>query len=124
MEEMKNGSIRIADEVIADIAIKAAQDVDGVAGIHQRRMLNNAKNLMAARGTFVKGVTLAPTEEGLDLTVQISVLFGSKVQKVCAAVQQEVADAVADMTGMDVRCVNVAVVGVVAAKPNCKKISK
>ncbi len=124
MEEMKNGSIRIADEVIADIAIKAAQDVDGVANIHQRRILNNAKNFMSSRGSFVKGVTLYPSESGLDLTIQINIIFGSKVQKVCATVQREVAESVADMTGMDVRFVNVSVVGVVSAKPHCKKVSK
>ena len=123
MEEINNGSIRIADEVIADIAIKAAQDVDGVASVHQR-ILNNAKNIMSSRVTFAKGVTLAPSELGLELTVQISVLFGSKVQAVCSAVQKEVAEAVADMTGINVRSVNVSVVGVVQPKPNCKKAAK
>lgn len=123
MEEVKNGSIRIADEVIADIAIKAAQDVEGVANVHQR-LLNNAKSLMSSRVTFVKGVTLVPSENGLELTVQISVLFGSKIQDVCAVVQQEVAGAVSDMTGIEVKSVNVAVVGVAVAKPVVKKSTK
>ncbi len=123
MEECRNGSIRISDEVIADIAIKAAQDVEGVASVHQR-LLNNAKNLMSSRVTFVKGVTLAPSEDGLELTVQISVLFGTKVQEVCSVVQREVADAVADMTGIKVRGVNVAVVGVALAKAAAKKTVK
>ncbi len=123
MEEVKNGSIRIADEVIADIAIKAAQDVEGVANVHQR-LLNNAKSLMSSRVTFVKGVTLVPSENGLELTVQISVLFGSKIQDVCAVVQQEVAGAVSDMTGIEVKSVNVAVVGVAVAKPVVKKSMK
>ncbi len=116
MEEIKNGSIRIADEVIADIAIKAAEDVEGVAGVHQR-LLNNAKNLMSSKITFVKGVSLIPSEAGLELTVQISVLFGTKIQDVCVVVQKEVAEAVSDMTGINVRNVNVAVVGVAQAKP-------
>ncbi|MBO5248110.1 MAG: Asp23/Gls24 family envelope stress response protein [Clostridia bacterium] len=123
MEEIKNGSIRISDEVIADIAIKAARDVEGVASVHQR-LLENAKSLMSSRVTFVKGVTLAPSEAGLEITVQISVLFGVKVQEVCAVVQREVADAVADMTGISVRCVNVAVVGVALPKAAAKKSTK
>ncbi len=123
MEEIKNGSIRIADEVIADIAIKAAQDVEGVASVHQR-LLNNAKNLMSSRVTFVKGVTLAPSESGLELTVQISVLFGTKIQDVCAVVQADVAEAVTDMTGIAVRNVNVAVVGVALNKAEAKKNTK
>ncbi|MBQ1217496.1 MAG: Asp23/Gls24 family envelope stress response protein [Clostridia bacterium] len=123
MEEVKNGSIRIADEVIADIAIKAAQDVEGVANVHQR-LLNNAKSLMSSRVTFVKGVTLVPSENGLELTVQISVLFGTKIQEVCAAVQQDVAGAVSDMTGIEVKSVNVVVVGVAVSKPVVKKSTK
>ena len=123
MEEIKNGSIRIADEVIADIAIKAAEDVEGVAGVHQR-LLNNAKNLMSSKVTFVKGVTLIPSEAGLELTVQISVLFGTKIQDVCAVVQHEVAEAVSDMTGIPVRNINVAVVGVAQTKSCVKKNTK
>ena len=123
MEEIKNGSIRISDEVIADIAIKAARDVEGVASVHQR-LLENAKNLMSSHVTFVKGVTIAPSENGLELTVQISVLFGAKVQDVCVNVQREVADAVSDMTGISVCFVNVAVVGVALPKATNKKSSK
>ncbi len=123
MEENKNGTIRISDEVIADIAIKAAQDVDGVAGV-QQRLLENAKNIMSSRVTFVKGVLLAPSESGLVLTVQISVLFGTKVQEVCAVVQREVKEAVSDMTGITVNAVNVSVVSVALPKAPAKKSTK
>lgn len=123
MEEIKNGTIRISDEVIADIAIKAAQDVEGVASV-QQRLLENAKNIMSSRVTFVKGVLLNPSEAGLELTVQISVLFGTKVQDVCAVVQREVKEAVADMTGISVSAVNVSVVSVSLPKAPAKKSSK
>ena len=123
MEEIKNGSIRISDEVIADIAIKATQDVEGVANVHQR-LLENAKSLVSSQVTFVKGVTIAPSENGLELTVQISVLFGVKVQDVCVNVQREVAQAVSDMTGISVRSVNVTVVGVALPKTAPKKSTK
>lgn len=123
MEEIKNGSIRISDEVVADIAIKAALDVEGVAGVPQR-VLENAKSIMSSRVTFVKGVTLAPAEGGLELTIQISVLFGTKVQDVCVAVQREVAQAVADMTGISVSVVNVSVVSVALPKAAAKKSAK
>lgn len=123
MEENRNGSIRISDEVIADIAIKAAKEVEGVANVHQR-IFDSAKNLVSSRMTIVKGVTLLPSDSGLDLTVQISVMFGCKVQEVCAAVQREVAEAVSDMTGIVVRSVNISVIGVSVAKAGCKKSSK
>lgn len=121
MDEMNNGTIRISDEVIADIAIRTALDVEGVAAVRQG-LLETAKNLVSSRVTMVKGVSLVPVEEGLDLTIQISVLFGHKIQEVCAAVQQEIAAAVVDMTGITVHAVNVAVVGI--AVPKAKNSAK
>ena len=123
MEEINCGAIRIADEVLADIAIKAALEVEGVVGVRQR-IFDGAKNLVSGKVTITKGVTLAPTEAGLDITVQVAVRYGCKIQRVCATVQQDVADAIVDMTGIQVHYVNVAVVGIVAAKPNCKKLAK
>ena len=70
---------------------------------------------------MVKGVTLVPSENGLDITVRISVLFGCKVPDVCAAVQREVADAVSDMTGIEVNNVNNSVVGLAVAKAPAAK---
>ena len=121
MEEMNNGTIRISDEVVADIAIRAAMEVEGVAGVRQR-ILETAKNLVASRVTMVKGISFVPTEDGLDLTIQISVLFGYKIQEVCVAVQQEIASAVVDMTGIAVRSVNVGVVGI--SVPKNKSVGK
>lgn len=122
MEEINCGTIRIADEVLADIAIKAALEVDGVVAVRQR-MFDGAKNLVSGKVTVTKGVILSPSDSGLDLTVQIAVRFGCKIQNICALVQEEVAEAIADMTGIQVRQVNVAVVGIVAVKRNCKKLA-
>ena len=122
MEEINCGTIRIADEVLADIAIKAALEVDGVIAVRQR-MFDGAKNLVSGKVTVTKGVILSPSEAGLDVTVQVVVRFGCKIQNICALVQEEVAEAIGDMTGIQVRQVNVAVVGIVAVKRNCKKMA-
>ena len=122
MEEINCGTIRIADEVLADIAIKAALEVDGVVAVRQR-MFDGAKNLVSGKVTVTKGVILSPSEAGLDVTVQVAVRFGCKIQNICALVQEEVAEAIADMTGIQVCRVNVAVVGIVAVKRNCKKLA-
>ena len=120
MELNNNGTIRISDEVIADIAIKSTLEVNGVVGVRQG-VLDGAKNLVSGKVTIAKGVTLAPSEAGLDITVQIAVRYGCRIQDICSAVQQEVADAVSDMTGITVHHVNVVVVGIVASRVKCKK---
>lgn len=115
MENLENGAIRISDEVIADIAIKAALDVKGVVAVRQR-IFDGAKNLVSGKVTISKGVTLAPTNAGLDITVQIAVRYGYKIQDVCSAVQREVAESVNDMTAITVRHVNVSVIGIVVPR--------
>ena len=54
MEEIKNGSIRISDEVIADIAIHAAKEVEGVASV-DKRTIEIAESLTSSRPRMVKG---------------------------------------------------------------------
>lgn len=123
MTELNNGSIRISDEVIADIAIKAALDVEGVASVHSR-VLESARSLISGRFTGVKGVALVPSDDGMNITIQISVLFGNKIPAVCTNVQREVADSVSDMTGITVCGVNVCVISVTLPKSKSKKNGK
>lgn len=114
-ENIRNGSICISNEVIADIAIKAAREVEGVSNVYQR-ILDGAKTYMSSKVSMVKGIAVVPVEGGIDLTVQISVLFGFKIPEVCAAVQKTVEEAVTDMTGIPVQHVNVSVIGVAVDK--------
>jgi uncharacterized alkaline shock family protein YloU len=119
-----SGAIRISDEVLADIAIKAALEVDGIVGVRQR-LIRGARSLVNGKSTTVSGIMLTNLESGLVVTLQVAVRFGIKIQDVSAKVQQAVAEAVADMTGMTVRSVNVVVVNVVATRrADCKKISR
>lgn len=119
-----SGAIRISDEVLADIATKAALEVDGIVGVRQR-LFRSARSLVSGKSTTVSGVMLTTAESGLVVTLQVAVRFGIKIQDVSAKVQQAVAEAVEDMTGMTVRSVNVVVVSVVATRrADCKKISR
>jgi len=121
MELNNNSAIRISDEVLADIAVKAALEVNGVAGVRQH-LFSGARSLVNGKATNVSGVLLSASEKGMVVTVQIAVRFGVKIQDVCAQVQQAVAEAVSDMTGMEVASVNVVVVSVVATRrADCKK---
>ena len=108
MDERNCGSIKISEDVIASIAVTAALEIDGTAKVHQK-LLTSAKNIV---GT----VNVVTTSEGLDLTVQISVKNGYKIPDVALAVQNNVKEAVSNMTGLNVCRVNIIVSNVVAEK--------
>lgn len=120
MENTNNhGFIRISDAVIADIAIRAAKDVEGVVSVNQG-VWDSARNLISSNGKLIRGVHVVAADGALELTVQIAVRFGCKIPDVSAQVQESVTEAVADMTGFSIRAVNVSVVGVLPERESGK----
>lgn len=115
MDEKNCGSIKISEEVIASIAVTAALEVDGVAKVVQKT-LPSTKGILGNIKTTQKGVGIVRTDEGLELTVQIAVKNGYKIPDVSLAVQSNVKDAVANMTGINVLKTNIIVAGVVEEK--------
>ncbi|WP_348226225.1 Asp23/Gls24 family envelope stress response protein, partial [Salmonella enterica] len=65
-------------------------------------ILNSKKN-------YTKGVRVEVGNEEAAIDLIINVLYGSKIQKVCSEVQNEVKKAVETMTGLRVVEVNVSV---------------
>ena len=115
MEEQNNGSIKISEEVIATIATNAAVEIDGVAGVAQK-LLPSTKSAVGNIKNTRKGIGIVRNQEGLELTVQIIVKNGYKIPDVSVAVQSNVKDTVANMTGINVYKTNVIVAGVVEEK--------
>jgi len=111
----KNGSIKISEDVIASIAVTAALEIDGVVRVAQK-MSGQVKSIIPNIKPTSHGVSVVRTDNGLDLTVPLVVSHGCKIKEISVAVQQNVIDAVSNMTGIAVSRVNIIVVGVVGGK--------
>ena len=112
----EHGNIHIAEEVIAAIAVGAVREVEGVAGMMTSMgsvadLMTNKKN--AQKGT--KGVKLEMGEDGLALTLYVTVNYGTPIPEVAENAQKAVASAVEAMTGVAVKAVNIHVGGVALA---------
>lgn len=111
----ENGSINIAEDVIAAIAVGAVREVDGVSGMMTSfgsvGDLVNKKN--AQKGT--KGVKIDMTGAALVLDVYLTVHYGHAITEVAENAQKAVIAAVEGMTGCTVGAVNVHVGGVTMA---------
>jgi len=110
----ENGSIKIAEEVIAAIAVGAAREVEGVSDV-MNNLSGSVSDLMtnkkgAQRGT--KGVKIDMSGEALNLTLYLMVQYGHAIHEVAENVQKAVASAVEAMTGCPVETVNIHVGGV------------
>lgn len=109
------GRIQISDEAIAEMASTAALRVAGVAGMGASgRVESLAQILGVDRGG--RGVLVELRGRELSLRLSILVEFGADVAEVGLSVQEAVAAAVEQMTGLDVRDVDVAIQGVRSSK--------
>lgn len=110
----ENGNIHISEEVIAAIAVGAAREVEGVAGMMSNMgatmgdLLNNKKNAQKV----TKSVKIDMTGAALKLDLYLTVQYGCAIPEVAENTQKAVASAIEAMTGCIVESVNVHVTGI------------
>ncbi len=102
----------ISEDVIATIAINAAKDVEGVAGLGTRpadlytTFKINAENL--------KHVKVSMSDYDIKLQIFLCLTSSARIQEVAANVQNAVKSAVQNMTGRVVTRVDVTVTGILS----------
>lgn len=108
----ENGSINIAEEVIAAIAVGAVREVEGVSGMMTSlgsvTDLDNKKNAQKS----AKAVKINMTGAALELDVYLMVKYGCAITEVAENAQKAVIAAVEAMCGCSVGAVNIHVGGV------------
>ena len=109
------GRIQVSDEAIAEMASTAALRVEGVAAMGASGRMDSLAQVF---GLDKGGLGVKVEMSGRQLSLQLSILveFGADVAEVGLSVQEAVAAAVEQMTGLDVRDVDVANQGVRQAK--------
>jgi uncharacterized alkaline shock family protein YloU len=109
-EDIQNGLIRISDDVVSTIAGLAALETSGIAAMSGGISEGLAKRLSGKNVQRGVSVEVGQVEAAIDLRVIVS--YGSRIQVVCRELQENVKEAVENMTGLTVVEVNVKVEGV------------
>lgn len=104
-ENVSGEGIRIANDVIAAIANKAASEVDGVFS-----MAGGISDVFGKK--MSKGIRVDAGEKNTKIDVNIIVEYGARIPDVAFEIQNRVKKAVESMTGLEVLEVNVHVQGV------------
>lgn len=105
VKKQANGSVNISDEVILSLAAAAAAEVEGVSAEETKSRKNISRNIKAD----YDGVSL-------KLDMNVSLKYGSQLQNVSAAVQENVAAKISSVTGIPVTVVNVNIIGIAFEK--------
>ena len=106
------GGLVISEDVIATIAINAAKDVEGVAGLGTRP--TDFYTSFKVNNENIKHVKVDLSDYGIKLHMYLILNSASKIQDVSINVQNAVKSAVQNMTGRVVTKVDITVSGIAA----------
>ena len=104
------GTVRIADEVVSAIVAYAAKEVDGVAGLAGNAGDGILKKAGMKRPAMGVRVEMDNGNVRADLSLMMD--YGFNIPATCSMVQNKVAQAVENMTGLHVSDVNVRIAGI------------
>ena len=110
VNEIEENGIKIADDVVATIAGKAASEVTGVYSMSGG--FAGGISEVFGKKSYTKGIKVENTEKELKIDVNIIVEYGARIPDVAYEIQNRVKKAVENMTGLNVEEVNVHVQGV------------
>lgn len=113
-DEKNGGEVLIANDVIATIACVAATEVEGVAAM-SGNITNEIIGKLGVKNAS-KGAKIELDNGEVHAELSISMQYGYSIPKVCAQVQERVAAAIRNMTGLEVVEVKLNVAGVNIAK--------
>lgn len=104
------GKVEIAPEVIEVIAGIAASEVDGVAQMRGNFASGVAERL--GKKNHGKGVKVELSDTGITIDVFCAMKFGISIPNVAQKVQDNIRQALLNMTALEIDEVNIHVVGV------------
>ncbi len=108
-------SLKISDEVIAVITGVAASETEGVFSVGTGSFASGWTELLGGKKNNAKGIKVVMGEGTVSIEIQLVVKYGVRITDVASSVQENVKNAVEEMTGFTVEKVDVKVAGIKTA---------
>jgi uncharacterized alkaline shock family protein YloU len=109
-ENSGHGKVEIAPEVIEVIAGIAASEVEGVSQMRGNFATGVVERL--GKKNHGKGVKVELSEEGIKVDVYCLMKFGVSIPTVAGKIQDNIRQALLNMTALETEAVNIHVVGI------------
>ncbi|AHM56491.1 hypothetical protein EAL2_c11960 [Peptoclostridium acidaminophilum DSM 3953] len=119
MENKEYGQIKISEDVISTIASLAASEIEGVAEM-SGSITGDIIEILGKKN-LGKGVKVVVEENKVYIDLFILAEHGVVIPDVAWKVQENVKNAVENMTGLDVKQVNLHVQGISFKKENVQE---
>ena len=104
------GEVRIADSVVANIALLAAKETEGVFDT----VGNAANEIMTKVGvkSASKGVRVEIIDSVVSIDLALIMQYGYNIPNTCKKVQGKVKNSIENMTGLEVSDVRIRIAGI------------
>lgn len=105
------GEIKVADEVVSIVAGLATMEIDGVAGMSGG--IRGGISELLGKKNFSKGVQVGvDSAKNVTIVLNIIVIYGYIIPDIALKIQENVKESVKNMTGYNVKSIDVYVQGV------------
>ena len=120
VNEAEVNGIKISEEVVSQIAGKAASEVNGVAGM-SGGIVGGLSEMLGGKKNFSKGVKVQVGEKETTIDLFIIVEYGARIPDIAWEIQNKVKTVVENMTGLKVVDINIHVQGLNLPKESKKE---
>lgn len=103
------GEVRIADSVIGNIAVLAAKETEGIADV-VGSSTNELMNKVGVKG-IQRGVKIEIIDNVVSVGLVLIMQYGFNIPATCKKAQEKVRAAIENMTGLEVKDVNLKIAG-------------
>ncbi|MGM0379375.1 MAG: Asp23/Gls24 family envelope stress response protein [Bacillota bacterium] len=110
INDFENGDVNISDNVIEIISTIATEEIEGISGLSGK--ITDEITEIFGKKNLKKGVKVKIENDKVIVDLNVVVDFGVKIPDVSWNVQQEVKSSIEEMTGLDVKEVNIHVQGI------------
>ena len=112
--DLRGGTLQISTEVIAKIARCAALEIDGVAEVSCGSQNKKLRSLLET-SSIQPPVTVEMRDGTANIPLHLMVRFGARIPAIAEKVQENVKNAVQNMTNVTVSRVNLVIAGLAEA---------
>lgn len=108
LEHDEIGSVKIHENVVAQLVRRAVLEVEGVSRLAGNALVDDIASLVGSRRMQSRAVSVVLGDEGkVDIEAKVVLKFGYCIPEVAAKVQTKVIELVENTTGMSVTKVDV-----------------
>ncbi|MGO1580047.1 MAG: Asp23/Gls24 family envelope stress response protein [Peptoniphilaceae bacterium] len=114
IDTKSDGNVKISDDVIATIAVVAAESIDGVVEM-QSNLKASVTDMLGVKN-HARGVKVNVGEKEAIIDMYLTVVYGKNIVEIAKNVQEKVKEALENMTDLEVVEVNVHISGIAVAE--------